>query len=45
VFDHVDSGSIVTADWSDDIVKFSVVAPAVDLIENKTVDENGIIVV
>ena len=45
LFDHVESGSIVTADWSDDIVKFAVVAPAVDLIENKTVDENGIIVV
>jgi len=45
LFDHVESGSIVTVDWSDDIVKFTVVAPAVDLIENKTVDENGIIVV
>jgi ATP-dependent Clp protease ATP-binding subunit ClpA len=44
LFDHVESGSIVTADWSDDIVKFAVIAPAVDLIENKTVDENGIIV-
>ena len=45
LFDHVESGSIVTADWSDDIVKFAVITPAVDLIENKTVDENGIIVV
>ena len=45
LFDHVESGSIITADWSDDIVKFAVIAPAVELIENKTVDENGIIVV
>jgi len=45
LFDHVESGSIVTADWSDDIVKFSIMPPALDLLENKTVDENGYIVV
>jgi ATP-dependent Clp protease ATP-binding subunit ClpA len=45
LFDHIESGSIVTADWTEEQVKFTVIAPAVDLLENKTVDENGIIVV
>jgi ATP-dependent Clp protease ATP-binding subunit ClpA len=45
LFDHVELGSIITADWIDDQVKFTVVAPSVDLLENKTVDENGFIVV
>lgn len=45
LFDHVETGSIITADWADDMVKFTVIAPSVDLLENKTVDENGIIVV
>jgi ATP-dependent Clp protease ATP-binding subunit ClpA len=45
LFDHVESGSIITADWADNEIKFTVIAPSVDLLENKTVDENGIIVV
>jgi len=46
LFDHVESGSVVTADWIDDKVFFAVVAPpTIDLLENKTVDENGFIVV
>jgi len=45
LFDHVDSGSIITVDWVNEQVKFTVIAPSVDLLENKTVDENGIIVV
>jgi ATP-dependent Clp protease ATP-binding subunit ClpA len=45
LFDHVENGSIVTADYQDDQVKFTVVPPTLDLLENKTVDENGIIVV
>lgn len=45
LFDHVESGSIVTADWSNNEVKFSIIAPQLDLLENKTVDENGFIVV
>ena len=45
LFDHVESGSIITADWQDDKIKFTVIAPALDLLENKTVDENGFIVV
>jgi ATP-dependent Clp protease ATP-binding subunit ClpA len=45
LFDHVDSGSIITVDWINEQVKFTVIAPSLDLLENKTVDENGIIVV
>jgi ATP-dependent Clp protease ATP-binding subunit ClpA len=45
LFDHIESGSIITADWNEEQIKFTVIAPAVDLLENKTVDENGIIVV
>ena len=43
LFDHVEDGSVITADWSVDTVKFTVAAPVLDLLENKTVDENGII--
>jgi len=45
LFDHVESGSIVTADWTEDQIKFTIISPALDLLENKTVDENGFIVV
>jgi ATP-dependent Clp protease ATP-binding subunit ClpA len=45
LFEHVESGSIVTADYNEDTVKFSIIPPTMDLLENKTVDENGIIVV
>ena len=45
LFDHIESGSIVSADWADDQVKFTVISPTLDLLENKTVDENGYIIV
>jgi len=45
LFDHIESASIVTADWADDEIKFTIIAPQLDLLENKTVDENGFIVV
>jgi ATP-dependent Clp protease ATP-binding subunit ClpA len=45
LFDHVESGSIITADYQDNEVKFTVILPILDLLENKTVDENGFIVV
>jgi ATP-dependent Clp protease ATP-binding subunit ClpA len=45
LFDHVENGSIVTADWSDNEIKFTIIPPQLDLLENKTVDENGFIVV
>jgi ATP-dependent Clp protease ATP-binding subunit ClpA len=44
LFDHIEDGSIITVDWLEDSVKFNVAAPILDLIENKTVDENGIII-
>jgi len=44
LFEHIESGSVVTADYSEDVVKFIVIPPALDLLENKTVDENGYIV-
>jgi ATP-dependent Clp protease ATP-binding subunit ClpA len=45
LFEHVESGSVITADWADDSIKFTIIPPTMDLIENKTVDENGFIVV
>jgi ATP-dependent Clp protease ATP-binding subunit ClpA len=45
LFDHVENGSVVTVDFIDNEIKFTIIAPIVDLIENKTVDENGFIVV
>jgi ATP-dependent Clp protease ATP-binding subunit ClpA len=46
LFESVASGSVVTADWVDEQVKFIIVNPiTVDLLENKTVDKDGIIVV
>jgi ATP-dependent Clp protease ATP-binding subunit ClpA len=45
LFEHVELGSIVTADYQDDTVKFNITPPSLDLLENKTVDENGFIVV
>jgi ATP-dependent Clp protease ATP-binding subunit ClpA len=46
LFESIASGSVVTADWVDDQVKFIIVNPiTVDLLENKTVDKDGIIVV
>ena len=45
LFDHVESGSIVTADWFEEQIKFTIILPTLDLLENKTVDENGFIVV
>jgi ATP-dependent Clp protease ATP-binding subunit ClpA len=45
LFEHVELGSIVTADYQDAAVKFNIIPPSLDLLENKTVDENGFIVV
>jgi ATP-dependent Clp protease ATP-binding subunit ClpA len=46
LFEHIENGSVVTVDWVDDKVTFSIIAPPpLDLLENKTVDENGFIVV
>ena len=46
LFESVSSGSVVTVDWVNNQVKFIIVSPiTVDLIEHKTVDKDGIIVV
>jgi ATP-dependent Clp protease ATP-binding subunit ClpA len=45
LFEHVELGSIVTADYQDGAVKFNIIPPSLDLLENKTVDKNGFIVV
>jgi ATP-dependent Clp protease ATP-binding subunit ClpA len=45
LFENVELGSIVTADYQNDTVKFNIIPPSLDLLENKTVDENGFIVV
>ena len=43
LFDHIESNSVVTVDYTDEIV-FHIVAPTIELLANKTVDENGFIV-
>jgi ATP-dependent Clp protease ATP-binding subunit ClpA len=45
LFDNIESGSIITVDWADEQIKFTLIPPTVDLLENKTIDENGYIVV
>ena len=45
LFEHVAGGSIISVDYKNNVVTFDTVAPMLDLLENKTVDENGIIVV
>ena len=46
LFENITEGSIITVDWADDQVKFIVIPTVtVDLLENKTVDANGYIVV
>jgi ATP-dependent Clp protease ATP-binding subunit ClpA len=46
LFESIETGSVITCDYVNDVVKFVIIPPApVDLLENKTVDENGFIVV
>jgi len=45
LFESIENGSTVSADFANSLVKFTVIPPTtVDLLENKTVDENGFIV-
>jgi ATP-dependent Clp protease ATP-binding subunit ClpA len=45
LFENVEAGSVIAVDYYEEQVKFVVVAPApVDLLTNKTVDEQGFIV-
>lgn len=46
LFEHVPHTSTITIDFCNDAISFNVVEPLpMDLLENKTVDENGFIVV
>lgn len=46
LFESIEQGSTVSVDYQDQQVKFSVIPPAsLELLENKTVDENGFIVI
>jgi ATP-dependent Clp protease ATP-binding subunit ClpA len=45
LFENIEAGSIVTANWDNEQVTFVIIPPApVELLTNKTVDENGYIV-
>jgi ATP-dependent Clp protease ATP-binding subunit ClpA len=45
LFENVEAGSVIAVDYHEEQVKFVVVAPApMDLLTNKTVDEQGFIV-
>ena len=45
LFENVLPGSVISADVVNDEVTFDIVPPKLDLLENKTVDKDGIIVV
>ena len=46
LFESISVGSNIAVDWKDGAIKFTVIPPAsIDLLENKTVDDNGFIVV
>jgi ATP-dependent Clp protease ATP-binding subunit ClpA len=45
LFENIESGSSITVDYNNNAVTFVVIPPnSVELLENKTVDENGYIV-
>ena len=45
LFENVEAGSIVTANWDNEQIAFTIIPPTpVELLTNKTVDENGYIV-
>jgi ATP-dependent Clp protease ATP-binding subunit ClpA len=45
LFESVATGSNITVDWVNEGVHFTVLEPTIDLLEHKTVDDNGFIVV
>lgn len=46
LFENIESGSVIAADYINDSVKFAIVPPTpMDLLVDKTVDDNGFIVV
>lgn len=44
LFEAIEPGSVVTVEWQDEQVKFAVLPPADNLLEDKTVDKDGFIV-
>ena len=44
LFENIREGSIITAGFINNAVEFIITEPTIDLLENKTVDENGYIV-
>lgn len=44
LFEQVDPGSIVSIDWNGEKVTFVIILPELDLLEDKTVDKDGFIV-
>ena len=44
LFENIRSGSIITATYANDTVDFVIAEPTLELLENKTVDENGFII-
>jgi ATP-dependent Clp protease ATP-binding subunit ClpA len=44
LFENIREGSIITAGYINNAVEFIITEPTIDLLENKTVDENGCIV-
>lgn len=44
LFENIDVGSVVTVDLQNDKIEFIISPPAIELLENKTVDEHGYIV-
>ncbi len=44
LFENIREGSIITAGYINNAVEFIITEPTIDLLENKTVDENGYIV-
>ena len=44
LFEAIEPGSVVTVEWQDEEVKFAVLPPADNLLEDKTVDKDGFIV-
>ena len=45
LFENIREGSTVTVSYTNNTIEFNVIEPTIELLENKTVDENGFIVV
>jgi len=45
LFENIESKSIITCNWVNDNVEFNITPPSLELLEDKTVDDEGFIVV